>query len=126
MEILQREIDATWLAGLLDGVGYFGIKDNKPFVQLKTTEPDRIVAAETILGMAGKSYGPFDNGGDSKRPQYALDITGGYLVLLENLVARRMRTARRHLFQQLREQVRRLRNQIGRSGPGPGPGPGKK
>lgn len=116
MNTHHLESDATWLAGLLDAFGHFGVKDNRPFVRLKTTDLGRIEAVAAILGMSKKPYGPFDNQGSSKQVQYALEITGESLAFLENLVVSRMRTARRELFQQLREHTRRLRNRLTREG----------
>lgn len=46
-----RPIDLGWLAGLLEGEGYFGLRtDGRPYVQLSMTDCDVVDRVHRILG----------------------------------------------------------------------------
>lgn len=112
MSISLAEANAIWLAGAMDHFGQVGIKNNTMFVRLKTTLLHRLDVILSILGVERKPHGPFDNRGDSKTPQYEIVLVGKELVMLENMVAGRMKV-RPYLFQRKREQLRELRAKLG-------------
>lgn len=109
------EDDAIWLAGTVDAMGQVGIKNNTIFLRFKTTLLKRLDVIRSILSIERKPHGPFDNGGDSKKPQYKLVLVGEELALLENLVTSRMKV-RPHLFFEKREQLRERRKKLGLTG----------
>lgn len=113
MHIDQREADAIWLAGTMDHFGQVGIEKNTMFVRFKTVSLDRLEAIAAALGINRRPYGPFDNGGGSKKLQYELTLVGRDLAVLENMVTGRMRTGKQHLFQEVRERLRKVRNELG-------------
>ncbi|MGY2902159.1 hypothetical protein [Bradyrhizobium sp. URHC0002] len=108
--------DVRHLAGMMECFGQVGIKKNTMFVRFKTAYLDRLEVIRSILAIDRRPTGPFDNRGDSKRLQYELVLVGKELVTLENLVAGRMLTNRRHAFRQKRDQLHKLRQKLGLSG----------
>ena len=46
----HKNEDIYWLAGLLEGEGYFGIQGNKPIIRLSMTDLDIVERANSILG----------------------------------------------------------------------------
>lgn len=112
MSISLAEANAIYLAGVIDHFGQVGIKNNTVFVRLKTTLLHRLDVILSILGIERRPYGPFDNRGDSKTPQYEIVLVGKELVMLENMVVGRMKV-RPYLFQQKRDELRKLRAKLG-------------
>lgn len=115
MSTSVTEADAIWLAATMDHIGQVGIKNNTVFLRIKTTLLKRLDVFRSILGIDRHPYGPFDNGGDSRRLQYELVLVGKELALVENLAVSRMKV-RPHLFQDKRDQLRDLRQKRGLSG----------
>ncbi len=113
----RNEIDASWLAGIMDCFGEVNIKKMTMFVKFKSAYPDRLKAIACALGINQVLKGPFAPSGDSRKPYYQLVLVGADLALLENVATRHMRTARRHLFDETRLRLQRMRGKIKLSGP---------
>ncbi len=113
----RNEIDASWLAGIMDCFGEISIKKMTMFVKFKSAYPDRLKAIARALGIDRILQGPFAPSGDSRKPYYQLVLVGADLALLENVVTRHMRTTRRYLFDETRLRLQRMRRKMKLSGP---------
>lgn len=61
-----------WIAGLLEGEGYFGTKKGYPCITLNMTDEDIVRRAQTVLG--GNVSGPY-NYRSHEKPIWQLNIT---------------------------------------------------
>lgn len=110
------EANANWLAGVVDSFGEIGIhkKNSSPtmYARFKSAYPDRLEAIRAALGSTAQVVGPRKPSGASKQQQYLLVLVGAQLVRLENMVAPRMRTAKKVKFETARAELRRLRSRL--------------
>jgi hypothetical protein len=79
---MPTDAEVAWLAGLLEGEGYFGVIRSHvggkvyvyPRIGVTMTDRDVVQRAVTIMG-AGKVH-PVKPYGASRKPQYRLHISG--------------------------------------------------
>jgi hypothetical protein len=100
-ELAQPKLpDIRWLAGLLEGEGYFGY-DRRPKIVLQMTDQDVVARAAYILG--ARCVGPYQQKGIGKSNRKPLYITqtysnraAGWMMILYTLMGARRRGAIRH------------------------------
>lgn len=123
LDTSKRELDSTWLAGVLDSFGEVGVlnKPNAPtiFAKFKSIYLDRLYEIQSAAGGLGALRGPFRPTGDARTPYYELVFRGSHLAQLENMIFPRMRTAKKTLFASMRDKARSLREHHGLKGPFP-------
>lgn len=96
MHSMTRD-SAVWLGGLLDGFGEIAWRGAGPVVRFKTAFPDRLHAIERALDGTTRTR-KFQISGDSRRPQWIIEIRGAEFFMLMNAVAQFMRTQKRVRF----------------------------
>jgi hypothetical protein len=84
--------DIEWLAGLLEGEGYFGMK-TKSNPQICLDMGDEDVVARMARVVRGKCLGPYKPGPRSVIPRYRTNVSGvkavGLMMTLHGLMGRR-------------------------------------
>jgi hypothetical protein len=108
------ESTMDWLGGVADTFGSVTVRrktDGSPYRELrfKTVHLDRLEVIQGALGGMGALSGPIPPGKNQKQEQWCLTLTGVALVVFENVVVSRMRTARRHAYFDSFEKWRKLR-----------------
>ena len=77
-ELWTRE-NITWLAGLLEGEGYFGVNGRRPTMALGMTDED-VVRKAARIGGVGHVRGPYRNPSSSKlnhKPTWHWKVSSG-------------------------------------------------
>lgn len=112
----SQEIDAHWLAGVVDCFGQIGIsKGQRPclVVRFKSPYKDRLNAIQKAVDGHGHIAGPYAPERNQRQEHYLLTLTGSGAAMLENLVMPRMRTSKAERFFEKRAELGKLRERRG-------------
>lgn len=92
----MTEIEAVWLAGLLEGEGYFGLyRGDRPVVEVKMTDRDVVERVGALFGNPNVVFIPAAN--ERCQPQYRARVRGAGAVEIMRRILPHMgqrRTAR--------------------------------
>lgn len=78
-ELLEPKSDTeTWLAGVLEGEGYFGRPDKTPVVSIEMSDYDTILRVGVFLGLEDKvrERKPRANRPSSHKPTWSIQLSG--------------------------------------------------
>lgn len=93
------EISLAWLAGLLEGEGYFALSQGNPVIRVNMTDRDVIERVADLMG--GSVLGPYGEGrggNPNARPYFTTSATGERALSL-------MSDLKPYLFQRRLEQI---------------------
>jgi hypothetical protein len=94
----------AWLGGLLEGEGYFTIKNGCPMIRLAMTDVDVIDRAAAVLGVARRDYTYVPKGKASYKRVHSCGVSGiralGWMMTLYLFLGERRRSAVRDVIDQ--------------------------
>lgn len=104
MPISVKEI--AWVAGLLEGEGYFGVNNASPRIQLAMTDLDVIEKARDLIGknqiISTYTQEGLGKDGHLRKPKYTLTITGQiaieWMMTIYTFMGTRRKAKIRHLI----------------------------
>ena len=73
-DLPYKTTDLHWLAGILEGEGYFGSSTQNMLVACDMTDLDVMQRISSITG--GKLYGPYQNGPLGRKPKWRVSLAG--------------------------------------------------
>ena len=100
--------EIAWLAGLLEGEGYFGFQDNNPCLSVQMVDEDTI---RKIAGIFDANYQGYDREGVAQRI-YNVSITGRKAVEIMTLVLPYMSMRRTSRIQNIVESWSPKKNHL--------------
>lgn len=88
----RSTVELAWLAGLLEGEGWFGLARKRcPTISVQMTDKDVVEKAARVMN--GKLYRPYEKG--THRPVYRVQVAGasaiGWMLTLFTFLGERRR-----------------------------------
>jgi hypothetical protein len=102
-------MDIAWLAGLLEGEGWFGLKDKKwPVIGLQMTDCDIVIRAAFLLGVKSPEK-PYYWKRKNHKPTWKCGIYGsraiGWMMTLYQFLGERRREKIRFIIEQWKKMT---------------------